>query len=345
MNDNSSKLGIHDRIRAFSALGEYIRAGSETLTETILRAKSLNPWFTEDNTQKALLAIAEDMLEKSKLEAWAWRYTPPVSQGKRVGLVMAGNIPLVGFHDVLTVVVSGHKAVIKLSEKDNVLLPHLLQKLTEISPKMAEYFEIVEKMSHFEAVIATGSNNSARYFEQYFGKVPHIIRGHRNAVAVLDGSETPEQLLALGDDVFTFFGLGCRNVSKFYLPIGYDFNPLMEALHTFNDIIWHDKYKHNFDYNYALYIINKVLHVANGCIILTENKAIASRIAGAYYEFYSDPEQLTAELQNRASEIQCIVSNKPITGFQHYDFGTSQHPELHDYADQIDTMQFLVNLS
>ncbi len=333
-----------NRIRAFAALGEYIRTSSDDLHEVILRAKAANPWFTEDNTQKALTAIAEDMLDKGKLEAWVTRYAAPASEGKRVGLVLAGNIPLVGFHDVLSVMITGHKAVIKQSEKDNILLPHLLQKLTEISPKMANYYEITEKLAVFDAVIATGSNNTARYFEQYFGKVPHIIRGHRNAVAVLDGTETTEQLMALGQDVFQFFGLGCRNVSKFYLPVGYDFNPLMECLHEYNQIIWHDKYKHNFDYNYALYIINKVLHVANGCIILTENKAIASRIAGAYYEFYSDINALSAELQSREKEIQCVVSNKPIAGFQHYLFGEAQHPALHDYADQVDTMAFLVTL-
>ncbi len=261
-----------------------------------------------------------------------------------IALVLAGNIPLVGFHDILCVFAAGHKARIKLSDKDPYLLPLLLEILKEIDARTADYFDTTtERLTNFDAVIATGSNNSARYFEAYFGKYPHIIRKNRNAVAILRGSETVEELRLLGDDIFQYFGLGCRNVSKLYLPRGYNFNLLLETLHERNEIVLHDKYKNNFDYNFTLLILNKIKYESNGCILMREATEIASPISVVYYEFYDDLNQLTTDLLIKKDEIQLVVAASPLPHLMTFNFGEAQKPSLSDYADGVDTMQFLIN--
>jgi len=239
---------------------------------------------------------------------------------------------------------AGHRAQIKLSDKDQYLLPYLLQLLAKFDERAGSYFEIVPNLRDFEAVIATGSNNSSRYFEAYFSKVPNIIRKNRNAIAVLTGDESAEELQRLGEDVFQYFGLGCRNVSKIYVPRQYDFNTLLEALYEYRGIILHTKYKNNFDYNYALYILNKTTHLANGCIILTESQSLQSRIAGLHYEYYDNLAQMDAEIEARAEEIQCVVAQDNLLSARTLPFGKAQQPELWDYADGVDTMQFLLAL-
>jgi hypothetical protein len=209
---------------------------------------------------------------------------------------------------------------------------------------MTGWVEMVDTLRDFDAVIATGSNNSARYFEAYFGKYPHIIRRNRNGVAVLKGDESPEELRLLGDDIFSFFGLGCRNVAKLYVPDGYDFDPLLEALHEYRQIVLHQKYKHNFDYNYALFILNKALFKANGCILLKEDQALASRIACLHYEQYTSPEQVVADLELRREEVQCVVARPGLLDQPSLPFGATQQPGLSDYADGVDAMAFLTRL-
>ena len=326
-------------------MGAHLQGEDEYLQAIIQRTKSNNPWFTEENQERAVRAIAKCFLQKEKLEAWAAKYPiadqPPM---KTVGLVMAGNIPLVGFHDVVCTFVAGHKAKIKLSDKDKFLLPYLLELLGKYNPKAAAFFEIVEVLKGFDAVIATGSNNSARYFEAYFGEHPNIIRCNRNAVAVLDGSETEDEMLALGKDVFRYFGMGCRNVSKLFVPVGYDFTPLLERLHAFREIILHHKYKNNFDYNFALVVLNRTPHLINGCIILTENPSIPSRIAMLHYGFYSDKKKLVEELEAKSGEIQCVVAKDGLIPFPTFSFGKAQEPALDDYADGVDVMKFLTSL-
>ena len=278
-------------------------------------------------------------------------------KSKRVGLVLAGNIPLVGFHDILCVFVSGHQSVIKLSDKDPFLLPMLLDFLKEIDDRTTAYFSTTtERLGGFDAVIATGSNNSARYFEAYFGKYPHIIRKNRNAVGILRGTETAEELRLLGNDIFQYFGLGCRNVSKLYLPKGYNFTLLLETLHERNEIVMHDKYKNNFDYNFTLLILNKIKYESNGCLLMREAEEIASPISMVYYEFYDDLTDLTKTLQAKKEEIQLVVtsfarrdainrvSTMPIENLKTFNFGEAQKPSLSDYADGVDTLQFLINL-
>lgn len=342
----------NERIQLLVDLGEYLRTppNDPALESVIERAQAENQWFTEENIRQSLNAVAETMLTQDALSTWCAQY-PDKSPGhpeRTIGLIMAGNIPLVGFHDWLCVFVAGHRAKIKLSEKDKVLLPFLIKKMGDWVFESWEYTEFVEegaRLGQFDAVVATGSNNTARYFEQYFGKYPNIIRCNRNSVAVLDGSQTTEDLMALGKDVFAYFGLGCRNVSKLYVPIGYHFEPLLEALHEYREIVLHNKYKNNFDYNFTLYILNNTPHLNNGCVLLVENPALSTRIATLHYEYYRDADHLFGLLEPQLNNIQCVVGNKPFRNINVLPFGTTQKPELNDYADGVDTMAFLTSLS
>jgi len=338
-------MKLEDRISALSKLGQRLGAKPAGLEEVLRRAAVDNQWFTIENSQKAIDAICNTMLSPEPLNAWVNTYRPanPVRPLK-VGMVMAGNLPVVGFHDLLCVFVCGHQALIKLSEKDKVILPYLLKLLEEIDPATASYFECTERLTGFDAVIATGSNNSARYFETYFGKYPNIIRKNRNAVAILTGQETAEQMEALGEDIFAYFGLGCRSVSKLYVPKGYDFEPFFLSLRKYKDIVLHNKYKNNFDYNYTLYILNKVPHESNGTVLLIEDASLNSRIACLHYEYYEEEEQLAKELIQREEEIQCMVAAQAIQDLKVIPPGKAQRPGLTDYADGVDTMQFLLSL-
>jgi hypothetical protein len=339
-------MKLQERLDALVSLGEGLQQQSDLLQAIIQRTHYNNPWFTPENQTAAIKAIASRLLDASLLRDWAAGYgisDEPV--GKTVGMVMAGNIPLVGFHDLICAFAAGCRSQIKLSEKDRFLLPYFLKCLEAIHPGSEDYFAVVDSLKGFDAVIATGSNNSARYFEAYFGKYPHIIRRNRNAVAILDGTETLEELAALGQDIFQYFGLGCRNVSKVYVPAGYDFQPLMETLHDFKEVILHHKYKNNFDYNMALVMLNRIPFINNGCIILTESQAIASRIAMLHYEFYNDTSSLAATLQGKSEEIQCIVSHVELPSWDCVGFGKTQEPDLRDYPDRLDVMDFLVGLN
>lgn len=336
-------MNLNERKSALVALGQYLLSDDEYLQAVVKRTSLHNAWFTEDFQQKAIRAIAQEMLDEAKLEAWLSAYAIADGQEvKKVGLVLAGNLPLVGFNDVMCVFASGHKAVIKQSDKDPYLLPALLRALKQIDARTVDYFETVERLSGFDAVIATGSNNTARYFESYFGKYPNIIRKNRNGLAVLTGQETKEELVAFGNDVFDYFGLGCRNVSKLYVPKGYNFEPLLEALHEYRTLVTHTKYKNNFDYQYAIYILNKVELKANGCVLMTENKALQSPIACLHYEYYEDVTGLEQELKAQRASIQLVVSRLAFDGLPVFALGGAQQPSLSDYADGVDTMQFLL---
>ena len=338
-------MKLEDRINALVDLGQRLEAKPAGMEAILHRASVENQWFTIENTQRAIDAICKTMLAREVLNNWVDAYHPgEPTQVLKVGMVMAGNLPVVGFHDLLCVFVCGHRSLIKLSEKDKVILPYLLRLLEEIDPATASYFECSERLIGFDAVIATGSNNSARYFETYFGKYPNIIRKNRNAVAVLNGQETNVQMEALGEDIFAYFGLGCRSVSKLYVPKGYDFEPLFQSLRKYKDIVLHNKYKNNFDYNYTLYILNKIPHESNGTVLLIEDPSLNSRIACLHYEYYEDEEQLAGALSQGTEEIQCIVSAQAIQDLKVLAPGQAQHPGLMDYADGVDTMQFLLSL-
>ena len=344
-------LTLAERIDTLVALGDYLREDNDEFLEALQkRTEFNNSWFTLANQRAALEAIRDQFLDRDKLNTWVRNYpdlapaTSPLSQ-KTVGLVLAGNIPLVGFHDILCVYIAGHRAQIKLSSKDAYVLPYLLKKLADFNPGAAAYFDVGDKLRGFDAVIATGSDNSARYFEAYFGRYPHIIRKNRNAVAVLSGSETTEELRALGQDIFRYFGLGCRNVSKLYVPEGYDFQPLLEVLHEWKELQNHTKWKNNFDYNYALTTLNKESFHLTGPLMVLEEEAIVSRIATLHFSYYSDVAALETELTARAEQIQLVVAPAGLlAGVNTFGFGEAQVPGPGDYADGVDTLAFLSTL-
>ena len=338
-------MQLAERIALLARLGDYLRSKDERLEAVIHRTAHTNLWFTKENQWKAVDAIAEQWLRFEKLDQWLGNYDIPAERtARKVGLVLAGNIPLVGFHDVIALFATGQTAMIKLSEKDPYLLPFLVKVMTEMDERAASCFQFAERLEGFDAVIATGSNNSSRYFEAYFGKYPNIIRRNRNGVAVLTGLETPEELAALGEDIFRYFGLGCRNVSKLYVPEGYDFEPLLESLHEYRQIVLHDKYKNNFDYNTAIAMLNKTAYLSNGCLVLMEDTGIVSPIAAAYYQFYSDIETVEKEILDRSEEIQLVAARPGVLNAPTLPFGAAQEPELWDYADGVDTVAFLLGL-
>lgn len=297
-----------------------------------------NGWFTPANIRKALGAWST-ALSPENLQQWLKNYPEVSGTSRHVGIICAGNIPMVGFHDVLSVILAGHNALIKLSSDDNKLIPSLLLCAEKWAPELKQQYRIIpQKLSGFDAVIATGSNNTARYFHYYFKDIPHIIRKGRTSLAILSGHETDEQLTALGNDIFDYFGLGCRSVSKIYIPENFDLNRFFGAIYPFNEVVNHNKYANNYDYNKAVWLLNKEQLLDNGFILLKEDKSLASPTGSLYYERYADIQTLNAQLQQQAEQIQCIVAEDKVP------FGQSQHPALWDYADNVDTMQFLVTL-
>lgn len=334
---------VSDRIEALSQLGTYLQSESEALKAAKVQARLQNAWFSDQWMDYALKGVADSYLNKENLTTWTAGYPIEKANKQKVGLVLAGNIPLVGIHDMLCAYVVGHTISVKLSSKDTVLMSHIIDKLKEFDP--SANINVVGRLEEFDAVIATGSGNTSLYFKQYFGKVPHIIRKNRNAIAILDGSETEEDLINLGMDVFAYFGLGCRNISKLYVPEGYDMTPLIETLHErYKDLILHHKYKNNFDYNYALFMLNKEEFLMSGSMLFRKSSDIASRIASINYENYSDIEKLTADLRQNEEKIQCISTNMDLGNLKTVGIGEAQKPSLTDYADGVDTMEFLTEL-
>lgn len=330
------------RIKAFVELGSHIRNLSQEGFNTLSQqARQENPWFTEQNVRRALDGIAF-YLQQDPLIQWTSKYSLNPAAAKTVALVMAGNIPLVGFHDLLCVLISGHRAQLKLSSKDSKLIQYLIKQLVWLQPAFEDSVEVKEnKIEDFDAVIATGSDNSARYFEYYFNKYPNIIRKNRTSCAIISGNESPEEIEALGEDIFSYFGLGCRNVSKIYVPEGYDFSTLLARWDAYKDVIHHHKYCNNYDYQKSIMLVNTVPFFDNGFIMVQENQKLVSPISVLYYEYYSDQADIENKLTANTGKIQCIVGNTaPAT----VKFGQAQYPEVWDYADQVDTLHFLEEL-
>lgn len=300
--------------------------------------KHYNGWFIDSEVYFSIQSWAE-ALTPENLAKWLSAYNFTKTEPKSVGLILAGNIPLVGFHDFLSVLVSGHKAAIKTSSNDQHLLPFLAKYLIEVEPSLEKRIEFVEKLENFDAVIATGSNNTARYFEYYFKDKPSIIRKNRNSVAVLDGNESEQDLIALGKDIFTYFGLGCRNVSKLFVPKGYDFEKFFKGMYEYREIINNQKYINNYDYNKAVFLMSNFLVLDNGFLVLKEDSSYSSPISSVFYEYYNDLNEINNKLEQDSEQIQCVVSNNLIENS--VAFGQTQHPQLWDYADNVDTISFL----
>ena len=339
-----SNLNTKKLIHVFSVLGSQLTHPDEQLKALIDDEHHYNAWFTPQCVEKAVKATGT-MLNESDLATWLGRYDLTEKATKKVGAILAGNIPLVGFHDVLCVLVTGNYALIKASTQDARLIRHILDRLVTIDASFANRFSFVERLQNFDAVIATGSNNTSRYFDYYFSKVPHIIRKNRNSLALLTGTETTGQLYNLGHDIFDYYGLGCRNVSKLLVPSGYDFVPFFEAIEPYKTIIHHHKYNNNYDYNKSIYLVNRDKHLDNGFLLVKEDARMVSPLAVLFYENYADMESATALLIRESENIQCVVTSASLQiNNQVVDFGKSQQPALWDYADGIDTMDFLTNL-
>ncbi|MFD0862178.1 acyl-CoA reductase [Sungkyunkwania multivorans] len=350
---------LEDRIVAFTKLGDFLGQFNNRSIEKndevahnalffdgfrhqIELAGQHNGWFTKENVLFACQSWSQALSEQH-LKQWTDAYSFNGTSNKKVAIVMAGNIPLVGFHDFISVLMSGHSVLVKLSSNDKHLLPYLAKYLQSVAP----YFEgritfTEEKLEGFDAVIATGSDNTARYFDYYFGGYPNIIRKNRNSIAVLTGEESKEELEALGEDVFRYFGLGCRNVSKIFVPHDYDFNAFFGGMYPKRDIINNAKYANNYDYNKAVYLMSLFEFQENGFLMLKEDISYASPIASIFYEHYDSQDALKKKIDRDIDHIQCIVAN----GFLEHEvkFGETQSPKLWDYADGVDTIKFLTNL-
>lgn len=332
-------MDLQHRIQLMVELGKYLLSKNESWQAATQKAFHENAWFTPPFIDLAAGQIAEEFLEKNKLENWLEGYNVPSKKPeiKNIGIVMAGNIPLVGFHDFLTAFVTGHYQTIKTSSKDNTLIRHLADHLYQLEPHTKRCISFEDNLKGCDAYITTGSNNSARYFEYYFAKYPHIIRRNRTSVAILDNTESADELAKLADDVYTYFGLGCRNVTKIFVPDDYDFLPLLNAFSQYNYLTDYNKYKNNYDYQLALLIMNKKFYMTNGSVLMTENASPFSPISVLHFEYYKDRKMIEESLTGN-EDIQCVVGKNGL------EFGKTQHPELADYADGVDTVRFMLSL-
>lgn len=333
-------MNLQQRLDILVKLGEYILSDHSQWQQSKERASRENPWFIPEFVDLATTTIAKQFLQKDILEKWVAGYSVPSAnrQPKKIGIVMAGNIPLVGFHDLLCVFITGHTAMVKPSSKDDVLIRHIVQKMSEWNEEVNECIIFSSDMlKNCDAYIATGSNNSAGYFEYYFKKYPHIIRRNRTSVAILTGKETKEELEGLADDVYLYFGMGCRNVSKIYVPKNYDFIPLLRTFDKYDHLADHHKYKNNYDYYLAIHLLNKKLYMSNKSILLIEGSSPFSPVSQLNYEFYTTPDEVAASLKD-STAIQCVVGKNFVLP------GLAQYPSVNDYADGVDTIQFLLNL-
>jgi len=352
-------MKLEKRIKAFSELGKFLGQFSidqiekidgvasndlffEGFKQQIKNTHNSNGWFTEDNVLHAVNNWSK-LLNQRELTSWTDKYHFKGDIQKKVAIIMAGNIPLVGFHDFLSVLISGHKVLVKQSSNDQDLLPFISKYLEHIEPEFKGKIEFTEKkLENFDAVIATGSNNTARYFEYYFKNKPSIIRNNRNSVAVLNGKESSAQLEGLSQDIFRYYGLGCRSVSKLYVPKGYNFDDFFNAIYHWHPIINEIKYANNYDYNKAVYLMSEFDMLDNGFLMIKEDPSLASPIATVFYEFYDTEDALKKNLEAAKENIQCIVSHGFLTS--EVNFGQTQHPNLGDYADGIDTVDFLLKI-
>ena len=352
-------MNLNKRIEAFSELGNFLSQFTsegfckkegvlnndsffDSFSKTINQAQHKNGWFLPEQVVFSVTQWSK-ALHKNALHNWVENYNFDKITPQTVGIVMAGNIPMVGFHDLLSILISGHKALIKLSSNDANLIPLLCEYLISIAPDFNGFIKFTQgKLENFDAVIATGSNNTARYFEHYFKGKPHIIRKNRNSVAVLTGKETQDQLAALGEDVFRYYGLGCRSVSKLFVPEGYNFDSLYNAMFAYQDILKHEKYVNNYDYNKAVYLMSNFKLLDNGFLMLKEDESYSSPISSLFYETYANYEDLKDLFKEKDEQLQCIVNFPSST--KNVNFGKTQYPDLQDYADEVDTVDFLLKI-
>lgn len=339
-------MTLSERIFILNTLGKSLKKYIENgeMESVFRQMKNQNAWFTEDFVKKSVLSIVDNFLQIEQLTDFANSYKIQESSVvKTVGIVAAGNIPAVSFHDIMCIFLSGNKALIKLSSTDAVLIQFIVSELSRIDERTKAVLEIGQRLNEVDALIATGSDNTAQHFEYYFSKIPNIIRRNRTSVAVLDGNESRIDLSNLGNDIFSYFGLGCRNVSKLFVPKGYDFVPFFESIEYWNTILLHHKYNNNYDYNKSIYLVNQDKHYDNGFLLVKESNQLVSPLAVLFYEEYDSLNALRETLKSQGDKIQAIVGN---TGQikNEIAFGAAQTPSLNQFADDIDTMDFLVGI-
>ncbi len=336
------------RIAAFAKLAKEFDAalsnpysGLGQIAETV---HSHNGWFTPENVKFAYRQWAAE-LTTEKLDSWFSNYSFAENSPKTIAIIMAGNIPMVGFHDLLCVLISGNKAMVKLSSKDTILMKKVIQTLIAIEPEFASCIKIEEHiLKDFDAVIATGSGNSSRYFDYYFGKYPHIIRQNRTSIAVLTGEESAEDLRNIGWDIFRYYGLGCRSVTKLFVPKNYDFSRFFETLNPFTFVLENNKYVNNYDYNKAIFLLGRTPHLDNGFLLLQENKGFFTPASLVYYEEYESLADVKSTIADNANQLQCVVSINTEIGGSLLP-GLSQSPRNDEFADGVDTLKFLESLN
>lgn len=338
------KLTLDERIEAFSQLGKLIHnLDTEEKIGLFRSANNQNSWFTDVSMESALAGFSK-LLDKQKLMDWLANYDfPEITQPKKVGILMAGNIPGVGFHDLMCVLISGHIAVPKLSSADSYFSNWLIQKLVLVEPRFENVVQVEEMLKGMDAYIATGSDNSARYFNYYFGKYPSIIRANRTSVAILTGEESEEALDNLGKDIFLYFGLGCRNVSKIFVKKEEHLQHFLDVMEKFSWVAINHKYLNNYEYIKSIYLVNREPHLDNGFLILRKSKELVSPIGVLFYEIYEYKEDLLRVLGLLETKIQCVVGDPEIIA-DAIPFGVAQYPEPWDYADKVDTLEFLISL-
>ncbi len=335
-------MKLEARINAFAKLGQKLeRLGGDEKEMLYEKVQMENSWFTRSDIELSLKGV-EKFLTKDKLSLFVSKYKFK-EESKNIGLAMAGNIPMVGFHDFLCVLISGNNVIMKPSSQDSVLINFIKDELIKIEPEFSTKIFIEERLNSVDAIIATGSDNTARYFEYYFRNKPHVIRKNRSSCAILLGEEPTEELKNLGNDVFTYFGLGCRNVSKLFVPLGYDFAPLFKSWEEFSSIIHHHKYVNNYDYRKSIFLINKNDFLDTGFLLVIENENLVSPISVVYFEYYTNQEDLKEKIAAQKEKLQCIVSAKGWFKGS-VPFGQAQFPEIDDFADGIDTLAFLASV-
>jgi hypothetical protein len=332
---------MEDFIGTLEQMGKWFSNHPENeLGDLMRRAEMENPWFTEDSLIYCFESWA-NTLNKEDISNWMASYNSAVS-AKTIGLIPAGNVPLVGLHDLICVLASGHKVRIKFSSKDTVLMKACIDFLISTDSRISQRIEIADRISGIDAIIATGSDNTFRYFENYFGHLPHVFRKNRNSLALITGNESESELNILGKDIFTYFGLGCRNITHILFPAGFNTDKFFEAMLPYSDVLNHNKYANNYTYHHALYLMNQEAFLDNNFLMLKESEELYSPIGVIHYQFYKDMSDAESYIANNAEKIQCVVSNKE--GDDYVSFGSSQNPGLSDYADKVDTMEFLSTL-
>ncbi len=346
VKSNIQEMNIESAINFFNKLKQKLDEHSSSELEVFNTAFQKNQWFTLDEIHRMLNVISNRYLDPNSLKAWLSQYNlTPISKIKTIAIISAGNIPLVSFQDLLCVLVCGYKAQVKLSEKDTVLYHWIKDLIQDCDPSIASRIEFTERIHDYDAVIATGSDLAANHFKHYFQKKPNIIRGHRNSIAILNGDETEFDFIELGKDIFYYYGLGCRNVSKIYVPFNYDFSPLLKTLDShFSYVRNHTKFQNNYDFQLAISLINPVHFLQGETILFIENEQLGSPLATIHFEYYIDEVDLKHKIDEHANKLQCIVSNKNLDFIPVNPFGTSQLPGLLDYPDNIDIMNFLISL-